>query len=117
MPILCTAGRLKVSRREMSMKIEGGSPYPGAPGTQPVDLPSVDRWTDGECCTNPGDSVDHSSVAQLAATAALAVTAAPDIHQDKVAAARKALEAGRIGQDPYSLADKLIDRLLGACND
>jgi flagellar biosynthesis anti-sigma factor FlgM len=101
----------------MSMKIEGDSPNIGAPGTQPVDLPSVDRSTEGERRTNPGVSVQHSSVAQLAAPAALAVTAAPDIRQDKVDAARKALEVGSIGQDPYSLADKLIDSLLGACND
>jgi flagellar biosynthesis anti-sigma factor FlgM len=96
------------------MKIEGGRPNAEALGTQRVDQASVDRSTKGgRRADTGGDSVQLSSDAQLATTAASAVTAAPDIRQDKVDAARKALEAGRIGQDPYSLADKLIDSLLG----
>jgi flagellar biosynthesis anti-sigma factor FlgM len=78
-----------------------------------VDQANVDRATRGGRKTDTGsDSVQLSSDAQLATTAAAAASTAPEIRQDKVEAARKALEAGRIGSDPYALADKLIDSML-----
>ncbi len=74
---------------------------------------SVDRSTKtGRRADSGGDSVQLSSDAHLVSTAVSAVTAAPSIRQDKVDAARKAIEAGRVGNDPYSLADKMIDSLL-----
>jgi flagellar biosynthesis anti-sigma factor FlgM len=95
------------------MKIEGGRPNAEALGTQRVEPTSVDRSTKtGRRADNGGDSVQLSSDAHLVSTAVSAVTAAPSIRQDKVDAARKAIEAGRIGNDPYSLADKMIDSLL-----
>jgi len=42
-----------------------------------------------------------------------AATKAPGIRHEKVEAARKALDAGRVGQDAHALADKMIDSLLG----
>jgi flagellar biosynthesis anti-sigma factor FlgM len=95
------------------MKIEGGRPNAEALGTQRVDHTSVDRSTKtGRRADSGGDSVQLSSDAHLVSTAVSAVTAAPSIRQDKVDAARKAIEAGRVGNDPYSLADKMIDSLL-----
>jgi flagellar biosynthesis anti-sigma factor FlgM len=95
------------------MKIDGGRPNTEALGTQRVEPSSVDRATRGGRPADTGsDSVQLSSDAQLATSAASAVSSAPDIRLDKVEAAKKALEAGRIGQDPYALADKLIDSLL-----
>jgi flagellar biosynthesis anti-sigma factor FlgM len=95
------------------MKIDGGRPNAEALGTQRVDQASVDRSSKtGRRADSGGDSVQVSSDAQLVSTAVSAVTAAPSIRQDKVDAARKAIEAGRVGNDPYSLADKMIDSLL-----
>jgi flagellar biosynthesis anti-sigma factor FlgM len=95
------------------MKIEGGRPNAEALGTQRVDQASVERSTKtGRRADSGSDSVQLSSDAHLVSTAVSAVTAAPSIRQDKVDAARKAIEAGRVGNDPYSLADKMIDSLL-----
>jgi flagellar biosynthesis anti-sigma factor FlgM len=95
------------------MKIDGGRAGAETQGTQRVDQANVDRATRGGRKTDTGsDSVQLSSDAQLATTAAAAASTAPEIRQDKVEAARKALEAGRIGSDPYALADKLIDSML-----
>jgi flagellar biosynthesis anti-sigma factor FlgM len=96
------------------MKIDGGRPNAEASGTQRVDQAGVDRATrTGRKSDTATDSVALSSDAQLATSAAAAAQAAPDIRHDKVEAARKALEAGRVGQDPQALADKMIDSLLG----
>ena len=96
------------------MRIDGGRTGAEALGTQRLDQPGVDRATTGGRHADTGsDSVALSSDAQLATTAAQAVAAAPDIRHDKVEAAKKALEAGRVGQDPYALADKIIDNMLG----
>ena len=95
------------------MKIEGGRPNAQALGAQRVDQASVARSTKaGRRADSRGDSVQVSSDAHLVSTAVSAVTAAPSARQDKVDAARKAIEAGRLGNDPYSLADKMIDSLL-----
>jgi flagellar biosynthesis anti-sigma factor FlgM len=59
-----------------------------------------------------GDAVQVSSDAELP-TSALAAAAASTVRADKVAQARKALQAGRVGADVQRLADKLIDTLLG----
>jgi flagellar biosynthesis anti-sigma factor FlgM len=96
------------------MKIEAGRPNTEGVGTQRVEQQNVDRAAKGGRQADTGaDSVRLSSDAQLATEAAREVAAAPEIRQDKVDAARKALEAGRIGNDPLGLADKIIDSLLG----
>jgi flagellar biosynthesis anti-sigma factor FlgM len=96
------------------MKIEAGRPNTEGVGTQRVDQQNVDRAAKGGRQADTGaDSLRLSSDAQLATEAAREVAAAPDIRQDKVDAARKALEAGRIGNDPLRLADTIIDSLLG----
>jgi flagellar biosynthesis anti-sigma factor FlgM len=95
------------------MKIEAGRPNADGIGTQRVDQTDVDRTTRAGRQADTGtDSVKVSADAQLATTAAREAAAAPAIRQDKVEAARKALEAGRIGQDPHALADRIIDSLL-----
>lgn len=95
------------------MKIEAGRPNAEGIGTQRVDQTSVDRSSKGGRQTDTGsDSVRLSSDAQLATTAAREAAAAPAIRQDKVEAARKALDAGTVGSDPRRLADKIITSLL-----
>ena len=101
----------------MSIKIERNGPNFGGLATWRVDLSSVVRSTEGERrADRRTDSVQHSSDAELTATKASALTERY-IRQHKVDAARKALEAGRIGQHPYALADKLIDSLLAGNNE
>lgn len=96
------------------MKIEAGRPNTEGVGTQRVEQQTVDRAANGGRQADTGaDSVRLSSDAQLATEAAREVASAPEIRQDKVDAARRALEAGRIGSDPVRLADKIIDGLLG----
>jgi anti-sigma28 factor (negative regulator of flagellin synthesis) len=95
------------------MKIEGGRPNTGALGNTRVDRSSVDRSTNtGRRADSRGGSVRLPSDARLVSAAVSAVRFAPSIRQDKVEAARRTVEAGRIARDPYSLADKLIDSLL-----
>jgi flagellar biosynthesis anti-sigma factor FlgM len=96
------------------MKIETGRPNTEGVGTERVEPQHVDRAARGGRQADIGaDSVRLSSDAQLATDAARAAAAAPDIRQDKVDAARKALAAGRVGSDPTRLADRMIDSLLG----
>ena len=96
------------------MRIDGGRPGAETHGTQRVDQSGVDRTTKGGRHADTGsDSVALSSDAQLAATAAQAAAGSPDIRHDKVEAAKKALQAGRVGQDAHALADKIIDSMLG----
>jgi len=57
----------------------------------------------------PADQVQFSSGAQLAGAAAKAAANAPDIRTEEVERAKALLESGRLGADPYSLADALID--------
>jgi flagellar biosynthesis anti-sigma factor FlgM len=58
------------------------------------------------------DQVRVSTTGQLAATAAAAASAAPDIRPEAVARGRALLERGELGRDAERLADKLIDSLL-----
>ena len=95
------------------MKIEAGRPNAEAVGAQRVDPSAVDKAAKGGRQADTGaDSVRLSSDAQLATDAAKAAADAPGIRQDKVDAARKALEAGTVGNDTLSLADRMIDSLL-----
>lgn len=96
------------------MKIEPGGTGADAIGTQRVEPQGgVDRPTrTGRPADNGTDSVRVSPDAQLATAAAREAAAAPEIRHDRVEAARKALEAGRVGADPHALADRIIDSLL-----
>lgn len=96
------------------MKIDGGRPNAEASGTQRVDQAAAERTTRGGRKSDTAtDSVALSADAQLATSAVSAARSAPEIRQDRVEAARKALDAGRVGQDAHALADKMIDSLLG----
>jgi len=96
------------------MKIEPGQTGAEAVGTHRVEQPQgVNRPTHaGRPADTGSDSVRLSSDAELATAAAREAAASPEIRQDRVEAARKALEAGRIGADPQALADRIIDTLL-----
>ena len=95
------------------MKIEAGRPNAEGIGTQRLEQTTVDRTSKGGRHGDTGaDSVSVSTDAQLATTAAREAAAAPAIRQDKVEAARKALEAGTVGADARKLADKIISSLL-----
>jgi flagellar biosynthesis anti-sigma factor FlgM len=95
------------------MRIDGGRPGSEAHGTQRVDQSGVDRTTKGGRHADTGaDSVALSPDAQLARTAAQAAQDAPEIRLDKVEAAKKALQDGRVGHDAHALADKIIDNML-----
>lgn len=95
------------------MKIESGRPGAEAAGTQRVEQTGVDRPTrGGRPSDTESDSVRLSSDAQLATAAAREASGAPAIRQDRVDAARKALDAGQIGSDPARLAERMISSLL-----
>ena len=95
------------------MKIEAGRPNAESIGAQRVESQTADKATKGGRQADTGsDSVRLSSDAQLATAAAREAASAPAIRQDKVEAARKALEAGTVGNDPVRLADKMISSLL-----
>jgi flagellar biosynthesis anti-sigma factor FlgM len=58
------------------------------------------------------DKVQVSTTGQLAATAAAAANAVPDLRPDAVERGRALLERGELGRDAERLADALIDSLL-----
>jgi flagellar biosynthesis anti-sigma factor FlgM len=96
------------------MKIDGNRLGPDTVTTGRVDAAQADRQGRvGKSGAGQGDQVRVSSDAQLATAAAAAAAGSPDIRHDKVASAKKALEAGSIGADTVRLADKMIDSLLG----
>jgi flagellar biosynthesis anti-sigma factor FlgM len=59
------------------------------------------------------DRLEVSKDAQLVSTALKTASTTPDIRQDVVERAKKALEAGQVGKDSQALADKMLDNLLG----
>jgi flagellar biosynthesis anti-sigma factor FlgM len=96
------------------MKIDGNRPNPEAVTTTRVDTPQGERQGRvAQNDTSQGDRVHVSSDGQLATAAAAAAASAPDVRQDKVEQARKALQAGTVGADAVRLADKMIDSMLG----
>lgn len=96
------------------MKIDGNRPNPEAVTTTRVGEAQSNRTgRTGRGAHAHRDHVHVSSDAQLATEAAAAVGNAPDIRQDRVDQARRALAAGQVGHDVVKLADKMIDSLLG----
>ncbi|HQZ37911.1 MAG: flagellar biosynthesis anti-sigma factor FlgM [Acidobacteria bacterium] len=59
------------------------------------------------------DEVQLSPGVQLAGAAVKAAAGAPDVRPAEVERARALLESGKLGADPYSLADVLIDLAVG----
>jgi Anti-sigma-28 factor, FlgM len=94
------------------MKIEEGCPIVKTLGTPRVDQASVGRSTMTRRQADSGDSAQISSDVQLVSTAVSAVAAAPATRADRVEGARQAVATDRVGRDPWSLADKMIDSLL-----
>jgi flagellar biosynthesis anti-sigma factor FlgM len=58
------------------------------------------------------DRLEVSKDAQLVSTALKTASTTPDIRPDVVERAKKALEAGKVGNDSRALADKMLDSLL-----
>jgi len=98
------------------MKIEGNRPTNDA-AVQRLDTATKAKSgkAAGFAATDQAgqDRVEVSADGQLVTSALKAADGAPAIRHEKVAAAKKALAEGRIGQDPVKLADKLIDHMLG----
>jgi flagellar biosynthesis anti-sigma factor FlgM len=61
-----------------------------------------------------GDQVSVSADAKFATTAIDAARNTPDIRPDVVERAKALLNEGKIGADPYKLADALIDKTIDA---
>jgi flagellar biosynthesis anti-sigma factor FlgM len=59
------------------------------------------------------DRLEVSKDAQLVSTALKTASSTPDIRADVVERAKKALEAGQVGNDSQALANKMLDNLLG----
>jgi hypothetical protein len=99
------------------MKIEEGCP--NALATQRVKEARVGQSTKTgrQAVSGGGNSVQLSPDTLLTAVAASAAAAAPAVRLDRVGAARNAAQAGRVGRNPWSLADRLIDSLLERCSE
>ena len=99
----------------MTNRIDGnqGTPLP-APST------SLDRVESGKtpdrankpATTAATDRVEVSQDVAFVNTAVQAVHETPAMREDKIAAAKKALADGTLGQDAGKLADALIDHML-----
>lgn len=84
-------------------------------GTARAEGPDGTPQPAGAGAATPGsasDQVQLSSHAQLAGAAAKAAAGEPDVRPDAVARAKALIESGRLGDDPFKLADALIDRTL-----
>lgn len=100
------------------MKIEGQGPNSltsttEAQATQGSDRVQLGRSDQARAADDPkNDRVHVSPDARLFTTAVREVARAPEVRQDVVERARQKLAAGEIGQDPLTLADRIIDSLL-----
>jgi len=94
----------------MTSRIDGGTPLP----TQ-VDKAEAGRANEraqNQAKAAKADRVEVSQDATLMNAAVQAAHDAPAIRQDKVEAARKALDSGTLGADAAKLADVLIDQMM-----
>jgi len=95
------------------MKIQGSSPNHEASAAARLEQARQERLGQGNRPADAGaDRVELSSDAQLANSAVRAAQEAPAVRREVVERARQKLMAGEIGQDPFKLADRLIDHLL-----
>jgi negative regulator of flagellin synthesis FlgM len=93
-------------------RIDGnhGTPLSGA-----VDRSEAGRANDraqNQAKAAKADRVEVSPDAALLNSALQAANDVPAIRQDKVEAARKALDSGKLGADSAKLADALIEHLM-----
>jgi flagellar biosynthesis anti-sigma factor FlgM len=98
------------------MKIEGTRPDLESVAAQETGRTGAGRAKDTPAGgrAQPTDRVAVSDDAALALTARRAAENAPDIRPDVVELMRAKLAAGKVGDDPVRLADRMIDHLLGS---
>jgi flagellar biosynthesis anti-sigma factor FlgM len=104
----------------MGVKIDHSAQPGNASGARFDAAPRLDRAGragEGQAAGRiavPGqtDRVEVSADAKLLAAALEAASVPPDIRLDRVERARQALESGQLAQDPFALADRLIDDLV-----
>jgi len=98
------------------VKIDPNRPAVDTGGTEALKRATGDPLVQRSSAGRPSpsrDRVDVSSDAQLLASLLDAAERAPAIRPDAVERARRLLESGEIGRDGATLADRLIDHLLG----
>jgi flagellar biosynthesis anti-sigma factor FlgM len=97
----------------MTTRIDGNQ---GTPLPTQVDRVEAGKTTDraNKAAVNTAktDRVEVSKDAEFVHTAVQAAHETPAIREDKVAAAKKAIADGTLGQDADKLADALIDHML-----
>jgi flagellar biosynthesis anti-sigma factor FlgM len=97
----------------MTTRIDGNQ---GAPLPTQIDRvesgKTPDRANKPAVPTAKTDRVEVSQDAAFVNTAVQAAHETPAIREDKVAAAKKAIADGTLGQDAGKLADALIDHML-----
>src|SRR5688572_5785209 len=96
----------------MTIKIDGGRQAAETEATRRIDTSRKPDGGKASTAAGKADRVEMSSNAQLMNEALKAANDAPSVRKDVVERARKALDAGQVGQDSSALADKLIDDLL-----
>jgi negative regulator of flagellin synthesis FlgM len=97
----------------MTTRIDGnqGTPLPTQIDRVETGKPA-DRANKPAPAASKTDRVEVSRDATLVNDAVQAAHDAPALREDKVAAAKKALADGTLGQDAGKLADAMIDHLL-----
>jgi flagellar biosynthesis anti-sigma factor FlgM len=96
----------------MTIKIDGNRQTAETEATRRTDTSRKADSGPASTAAGKADRVEMSTDAKLMSGALKAAHDAPSIRQDAVERARKALDAGQIGQDSRALADKLIDDLI-----
>jgi flagellar biosynthesis anti-sigma factor FlgM len=108
----------------MSVKIDQNRP-PGEPDpakrldtSRRAERPGGDQAVSraghgtGAAGTVRTDRVEVSTHAHLLSAALQSASSAPDVRLEQVERARRALEAGALGRDPFALADRMIDEMV-----
>jgi flagellar biosynthesis anti-sigma factor FlgM len=97
----------------MTNRIDGNQGTPLPAQIDRVDASkTADRANKPAVQSPKSDRVEVSQDAAFVNTAVQAAHETPAIREDKVAAAKKALADGTLGQDAGTLADALIDHML-----
>lgn len=97
----------------MTTRIDGNQGTP-----QPTQIDRVDATKTADRANKPAvaaaktDRVEVSRDAAFVNSAVQAAHETPAMREDKIAAAKKALADGTLGQDAGKLADALIDHML-----
>jgi flagellar biosynthesis anti-sigma factor FlgM len=98
------------------MKIDSNRPNFDATPAGKIEAARVAdaKSTGARAALRGGDQVSVSAAAQFASSAIDAARNAPDIRPDVVERAKALLADGKVGNDPYRLADALIDKTMDA---